>query len=168
MKVAVWASVGSASPGTSFLLTTEAAPLQHGKYNGLPPKSCPVWQHGWPWRIWCWVKWAEHRRTNIISSPLYEGSEKVKLIEAASGTVVASCWREEEVGRWRSKGAKFRFCKVTKCYRSIAWHSAHSQHTLCHRGHTQGLRAASGPLPCFIRPSTLFLPGGSTEPLAPS
>ena len=38
---------------------------------------------------------------------------------------------------------------------------------LGHRWQTQGLQAESGPLPCFIPPSTLFLPGSSTE-LAPS
>ena len=33
---------------------------------------------------------------------------------------------------------------------------------------TQGPWAESGPLPCFIWPSTLFLPSGSTKLLAPS
>ena len=32
-----------------------------------------------------------------------------------------------------------------------------------HRWQTQGLRAEPGPPPCFIRPDTLFLPGGSAE-----
>ena len=34
---------------------------------------------------------------------------------------------------------------------------------LNHRWQTQGLWAESSPPPCFIRPSTLFLPGGSAE-----
>ena len=40
--------------------------------------------------------------------------------------------------------------------------------TLSHRWQTQGLRAESGSPPCFIQPSTLFLPISSTEHLAPS
>ena len=37
-----------------------------------------------------------------------------------------------------------------------------------HRRQPQGPWAESGPPPCFIQPSTLFLPGGSAELLAPS
>ena len=39
---------------------------------------------------------------------------------------------------------------------------------LKHRRQTQGPRAESGPPPGFIRPGSLFLPGSSTELLAPS
>ena len=39
---------------------------------------------------------------------------------------------------------------------------------LAHRWQTQGLWAESGPPPCFLLPGALFLPGGSTELLAPS
>ena len=41
-------------------------------------------------------------------------------------------------------------------------------HLLKHRWQTQGLWAKSGPPPCFIRPSTLFLPSSSAKFLAPS
>ena len=34
---------------------------------------------------------------------------------------------------------------------------------LYHRWQTQGLRAESGPPPCFIQPGTLFLSDGSAE-----
>ena len=37
-----------------------------------------------------------------------------------------------------------------------------------HRWQTQGPRAKSGPLPRFIQPRTLFLPGSSAELLTPS
>ena len=40
--------------------------------------------------------------------------------------------------------------------------------SLDHSWQTQGPRAESGPPPCFICPSTLFLPSGSTEFLSPS
>ena len=36
------------------------------------------------------------------------------------------------------------------------------------RWQTQGLRAESGPPPCFILPGTLFLPSGSAKLLAPT
>ena len=39
---------------------------------------------------------------------------------------------------------------------------------LFHRWQTQGPQTESRPLPCFIHHSTLFLPGGSDELLAPS
>ena len=39
---------------------------------------------------------------------------------------------------------------------------------LDHRWQTQGPWAESSPPPCFIQPSTLFLPGGNAELLAPS
>ena len=39
---------------------------------------------------------------------------------------------------------------------------------LGHRWQAQGLRAESGPPPCFIRPGTVFLPSSSAELLSPS
>ena len=44
----------------------------------------------------------------------------------------------------------------------------YSLEPLGHRWQTQGLRAESGPPPCFIQPDTLFLPSGSAELLAPN
>ena len=41
-------------------------------------------------------------------------------------------------------------------------------YTLGPRWQTQGLKAESGPPPCFIRPITMFLPSSSTQLLAPS
>ena len=43
------------------------------------------------------------------------------------------------------------------------WAHLKNQGVLDHRWQTQGPWAESGPLPCFIRPGTLFLPGGSAE-----
>ena len=57
-------------------------------------------------------------------------------------------------------GTKCQEYKVNKNRHNPGPHRIYS---LDHRWQTQGLHAESGPPPCFIRPGTLFLPGGSTD-----
>ena len=53
--------------------------------------------------------------------------------------------------------------RKTLCLQSLFSNCSTHQNLPEHRWQTQGPRAESGPIPSFIRPSTLFLPSGSAR-----
>ena len=91
-------------------------------------------------------RWGELRLRGQTEDKGKKGAETPQLVntKAATGAPMLWFWAQgpllwkQPAGLWITEGLE-------------------------HRGQTQGLRAESGPPPRFIRPSTLFLPGGSAE-----
>ena len=68
----------------------------------------------WTLRTLCWVKKANHKRTNIVQIRLFEVSRVVKFIETECRMMVTRPWGKGKVGSYCLMGTAFLFFKMKR------------------------------------------------------
>lgn len=68
----------------------------------------------WPLNTLCWVKKANHKRTNIVQISLSEASRVVKFIETECRMMVTRPWEKGKVGNYCLMGTEFLFFKMKR------------------------------------------------------